>query len=140
MSDSFLFYTASVFNTSTFWQNKKKWKGNPLLLRTYDYHNNFGKHIWVIRFFSYILIVKFINESVISIHIDNPSSKDFRLKIFILNRVLQIINSLQVWCCLKVRTLHKQRRKEKSDCRKEKKKEVYKKKKMLQERTSCLVI
>lgn len=121
MSDSFLFYTASVFNTSTFWQNKKKWKGNPLLLRTYDYHNNFGKHIWIIRFFSYILIVIFINESVISIHIDKP--------FFILNRVLQIINSLQVWCCLKVRTLHKQRRKEKSDCRKEKKKEVYKKKK-----------
>lgn len=132
MSDSFLFYTASVSNTSTFWQNKKKWKGNPLLLRTYDYHNNFGKHIWIIRFFSYILIVIFINESVISIHIDKP--------FFILNRVLQIINSLQVWCCLKVRTLHKQKRKEKSDCRKEKKKEVYKKKKMLQERTSCLVI
>lgn len=113
-----------------------------MLLRTYDYHNNIGKHILVIRFFSYILIVKFINESVISIHIDKPSSKDFRFKIFILNRVLQIINSLQVWCCLKVRTLNKQKRKEKSDCRKEKKKEVYKKKKlkMLQERTSCLVI
>lgn len=111
-----------------------------MLLRTYDYHNNFGKHILVIRFFSYILIVKFINESVISIHIYKPSSKDLRFKIFILNRVLQIINSLQVWCCLKVRTLHKQKRKEKSDCRKEKKKEVYKKKKKLQERTSCLVI